>query len=102
MPTVKQFFDNISFEWDSDKAELAIKEHGVSFEEAITVLLYDDYSFTNEDIREYDGEQRYITIGMSNQGRILYFVWTVRNNCYRMISARKANKHEQRGYQNGK
>ncbi len=101
MPTVQHIFDNVIFEWDNEKSELVFKEHGVTFDEAVTVLLHDDYSLTNEDIREYDGEQRYITIGMSTQGRILYFVWTLRNNRYRMISVRKANKHEQRGYNNG-
>mgnify|MGYP002655605397 CR=1 FL=1 len=101
MPTVKKIFDGNIVEWDSEKSELVIKEHGVSFEEALTVLLYDFNSVTNEDIREYDGEQRYITIGVSNQARLLCVVWTLREVRYRIITARKANKHEQKGYYNG-
>ena len=97
---VENIFDGIVVEWDSKKAELVIKEHGVSFDEALTVLLYDDNALTNEDVRGYDGEQRFITIGVSSYGRLLYVAWTLRDIRYRLISARKANRHEQKGYQN--
>lgn len=101
MPTVKKEFGGIIFEWDSDKAQLNSNQHGVSFDEALTVLLYDDNALTNEDTRDYDGEQRFITLGISSYGRLLYVVWTFREIRYRMISARKANRHEQKGYENG-
>ena len=100
MPIVENIFDGLVVEWDSKKAELVIKEHGVSFDEALTVLLYDDNALTNEDVRGYDGEQRFITIGVSSYGRLLYVAWTLRDIRYRLISARKANRHEQKGYQN--
>lgn len=101
MPTVEQIIDFVVVEWDSDKYTLNFNEHGITFEEALSVILYDDNSFTNEDYREYETEQRYITIGFSNQGRLLYVVWTLREVRYRIISARKANKHEEKGYYNG-
>lgn len=101
MPTVKQQIDDIIIEWDSDKAAQVKQNHGVTFEEALSVLLYDDYALTNEDYREYDGEQRYITLGVSKAGRLLYVVWTLNGFTYRLISARKANKHEQKGYYHG-
>lgn len=101
MPTHKKEFGGLVFEWDTDKELLNIKQHDVSFDEALSVLLYDDFAKTNEDTREYNGEQRFITLGMSNLGRLLYVVWTQRDIHYRMISARKANKYEQKGYTNG-
>lgn len=101
MPTIKKEFGGVIFEWDIDKALLNIKEHDVTFDEALSVLLHDDFALTNEDTREYN-EQRFITLGKSNLGRVLYVVWTERDVNYRMISARKANKHEQKGYNNGK
>lgn len=101
MPTIEQIIDFVTVEWDSDKYDLNISEHDVTFEEALSVILHDDNSFTNEDYREYETEQRYITIGFSNRGRLLYVVWTLREVRYRIISARKANKHEERGYYNG-
>lgn len=102
MPTVEKVFSHIIFEWDSDKAFINFTEHNVSFEEALTVLLHDDFAQTYEDTRDYHGEQRYITLGMSSQARLLYIVWTLRDVRYRMISARKANKYEQKGYNNGR
>lgn len=101
MPTIEQIIDFVTVEWDSDKYKANISEHGITFEEALSVILYDENSFTNEDYREYETEQRYITIGCSNQGRLLYVVWTLREVRYRIISARKANKHEEKGYYNG-
>lgn len=101
MPTIKKTFGGVIFEWDNDKELLNIKNHDVTFDEALSVLLCDDFAQTNEDIRDYNGEQRFITLGMSNLGRLLYVVWTQRDVHYRMISARKANKHEQKGYRNG-
>lgn len=100
MDIVKQV-EGICFEWDSNKALLVIREHDVSFEEALTVLIYDDNSFTNEDIRDYDGEERYITIGMSTNVRLLCVTWTLREDNYRLITVRKANKHEEKGYYHG-
>ncbi len=99
--TVVYNFDGVIFEWDKDKAELVLNEHGISFDEALTVLLHDEFAVTNEDGRDYDGEQRFITIGVSRYGRLLYVVWTYRDIRYRMISARKANKHEHKGYYRG-
>lgn len=100
MPTIKREFSGVVFEWDSDKELLNIQNHNIAFDEALSVLLHDDFAQTNEDIREYN-EQRFITLGVSSLGRLLYVVWTQRDVNYRMISARKANKYEQKGYRNG-
>ncbi len=98
----RKYIEGICFEWDSIKAHLVWQKHNVSFDEALTVLVYDDFSYTNEDTRDYNGEQRYITIGLSTKIRLLCVTWTVRNDCYRIITARQANKYERRGYEHGK
>lgn len=100
MPTITKEFGGVIFEWDADKEGLNVKNHDVSFDEALSVLLHDDFALTNEDVREY-GEQRFITLGVSKLGRLLYVVWTQREVHYRMILARKANKHEIKGYYYG-
>lgn len=43
-------------------------------------------------------EERYITIGISNQGRLLMLAHTERDNRIRIISARKATKTEEQFY----
>lgn len=98
MPTFEKIFGELIVEWDTDKARKNLMAHSVDFDEAVSVL-NDDFAKMYQDNRDYDGERRYIQLGVSNQGRLLYVVWTLRDNRYRIISARKANKHEQREYQ---
>lgn len=43
-------------------------------------------------------EERFVTIGMDAFGRILVVVYTWREENIRIISARKATRHERRQY----
>ena len=73
------------------------KKHGIWFEEAQTV--FDDPMFiTVIDDEHSDDEERYITIGMSNRGRLLMVAHTDRNARIRLISARKATRREEQFY----
>ena len=81
----------------SDKAAINAKKHRVSFEEAKTV--FDDPMFiTFIDEEHFIDEERYITIGLSNRGRLLMVAHTDRQDQIRIISARKATKKEERFY----
>lgn len=86
------------FEWDSDKAEQNINKHGVSFEEASTVFS-DLLSLTIYDPDHSDTEDRFITMGMSIQGRFLVVMHTDRNDSIRIISARAATPRERKDYE---
>lgn len=44
------------------------------------------------------GEQRFVTLGMDDSGRLLIVVYTMRGDRIRLISARKASKGETRQY----
>ena len=66
----------VNIGWDPVKAEANLKEHGVAFSEAATVLL-DDYALTREDPDAID-EQRFVTLGMSATGAMLVVVYTHR------------------------
>jgi uncharacterized DUF497 family protein len=84
-------------EFDSSKAASNFKKHGVSFEEAATVL-YDPMALVRED-DDSVGEQRWLTLGMSGNARLLLVVHTVRHeDTIRIISARKATKAEAKYY----
>lgn len=75
------------------KAAKNVKKHQVSFEEAATV--FDDPLFiTFVDEEHSVDEERYITIGLSNRGRLLLVAHTDREDRIRIISARKATKKE--------
>jgi uncharacterized DUF497 family protein len=88
------------FEWDDAKASENYAKHGVDFETA-TQVFQDPFALEFLDDREDYGEDRFILIGMANG--VLTVVYTERNDRVRLISARRATKHEQDNYfaQNG-
>jgi len=89
-----------TFEWDAAKAELNLGNHGVSFEEAVTVF-GDPLSITIDDPDHSGEEQRYIDMGRSSRGRFLVVVYTQRRNRIRIISCRKATRRERKVYEEG-
>lgn len=86
----------MGFEWDPKKADINLKKHGIDFADAVTVL--DDYNAVTIDDPDHE-EERFITIGMDAFGRILVVVYTWRGDDIRIISARKATKHECKQYE---
>ncbi len=87
----------MEYEWDDAKAAANVAKHGIDFRDSIGALT-DPRRV--EDIDEgisYD-EERIRTIGMS-RGKLLFVVTTMRdeNRC-RIISARRAARHEQDRY----
>jgi uncharacterized protein len=85
--------------WDPSKAEANSEKHGVSFDEAVTVLLSDTAIRFEDD--QFD-EERFISIGYSSQARILMVVYCYRfEDEIRIISARRATKKEREQYEKG-
>ena len=84
------------FEWDGRKASLNERKHGVSFD--LASLVFGDLNRTEEidDVISYD-EERLITTGAA-AGKLLTVTYTLRAETIRIISARKATKHEQQNY----
>ena len=86
--------------WDTAKARANLEEHNVSFSEAGTVL-EDEFALTREDL-DAEGEQRFVTLGMSNFGNLLVVVYTYREpDAIRLISAWKANSRQRKEYVKG-
>lgn len=90
----------MQFEWDLRKAAANFKKHGVSFEEAATAFR-DSLAVTARDPDHSVGEDRFITFGVSNRGRLLVVSHTERGNVLRIISARQTTKGERRIYEEG-
>ena len=86
------------FEWDAEKADLSLRKHGVSFQEAVWVF-GDPLSATYDDPDHSADEQRYLTVGMSRSGRLLIVSHTDRGDNVRIISARKATRRERIRYE---
>ncbi len=90
----------MDFEWDQEKATENFAKHGVSFEEATTVLR-DTLSATGRDPDHSVDEARYITFGTSSSGRLLIVAHTERGSRIRLISARPATRSERKLYEEG-
>ncbi len=88
----------MEFEWNLNKAAANIDKHNVSFSEAATVF-DDSLSVTFPDSDHSIGESRYVIIGMSGSGLLLVVSHTDRENCIRIISARRATRQERRFYE---
>jgi uncharacterized DUF497 family protein len=88
------------FEWDPRKAASNLRKHGVAFEEAATVF-QDDLSLSGEDPDHSANEERMITFGISNRGRLLVVSHTIRQGRIRVISARPVTQTERRIYEEG-
>ncbi len=87
------------FVWDDNKAEINLRKHGVSFEEASTVFEdYDALQIFDPDHSE--DEDRFIMLGMSSALRLLVVCHCYRDSDeqIRIISARKATKNETSTY----
>jgi uncharacterized DUF497 family protein len=91
----------MKFEWDRNKAKSNVRKHNVSFEEAATALR-DPMAATGADPDHSYLEQRYVTFGVSERGRLLVVAHTEKNDTIRIISARMANKGERKLYEEGK
>lgn len=89
------------FERDEGKNRQNLRKHHVRFETA--VLVFDDpYTITQRDTA-FDDEERWITVGAIGPGSILFVVHTFYEKhdeeFIRLISARAADAHERRAYE---
>lgn len=91
---------SLDFEWDPGKARDNFRKHGVSFEEASTIFA-DTFSFTITDPdHSFPDEERFTTIGMSYQQRLLVVAHCDRGENVRIINARRATRRERKDYEN--
>ena len=90
----------MKFEWDPHKADSNRLKHGVSFQEAASVL-GDPLSITYHDPDHSATEHRFITVGMSQSGRVIMVAHTDRGDNIRIISARRTTRQERKHYEEG-
>ena len=86
----------MAFEFDPDKSAENFRKHGIAFSE-VEPAFYDYHAQTIED-PDAQGEQRFITLAMDGQGRLLVICFTERGENIRVISARKASPAEAKTY----
>ncbi len=91
---------NLRFDWDERKNSTNKQKHNVSFEEAQTAF-HDDHGLLLPDPEGSDTDDRFILLGMSSSLRMLVVChcYRERDEVIRIISARKANRFEQKQYE---
>lgn len=87
----------MTFEWDEKKAESNLKKHGISFDEAATVLTNVG---TVTFYESHPKEDRWLSIGFSAIANLLTVIHCERGEgTIRIISARKATAEEREQYE---
>lgn len=87
----------MNFEWDEEKNRANIRKHGLDF--ADTWEIFEGPMPTALDEREGYGEDRWMSAGLL-RGRVVVLVFTERGeDTIRVISLRKALKHERIKYE---
>ena len=81
----------MDFTWHSAKRMTNLKKHGFDFADAEQV--FSGPTITLEDTRDYDGEQRFNTIGLLGV-QIVTVCHTETEDEIHVISMRKAEQHE--------
>jgi uncharacterized DUF497 family protein len=91
--------NDLRFEWDKSKATVNLKKHGVSFDEAKSVFS-DELAKLIADPDHSEDEDRFILLGYSSSMRLLVVChcYRIDESIIRIISARKANRHEAASY----
>ena len=91
------------FEWDDAKDRVNRRKHGIGF--ATAALVFDDPLHLSRPNHVVDGEERWITIGVVDGFKLVVVAHTYRDDdgemIVRIISARKASRHERRDYEEG-
>ncbi len=85
-----------ALEWNDAKAAENWRRHGVTFQQGAKAL-HDPFAIEWIDDRVDYGEERINLLGMC-EGVVLYITYTERGGRTRIISARRATRHEQDHY----
>ena len=84
------------YEWDEAKRRINLQQHGIDFTD-IPNLFTGEIVVLEDDRYDY-GEIRFLAFGLL-AGRLIAVAYTERGeDIIRLISARKANKHETNHY----
>ncbi|MBC8447217.1 MAG: BrnT family toxin [Chloroflexi bacterium] len=85
------------FEWDEEKNAVNIRRHKIDF--ADVPLVFNGPMLVELDEREDYGEDRWIGIGILRNIVAVVVFTEPRQDTIRIISARKANRHERKRYE---
>lgn len=85
------------FEWDESNALKIWEKHSVSQAECEQTF-FNEPLVVGQDVKHSEEERRYYVLGMTDQGRRLFLVFTMREDRIRVITARDMSRKERRIY----
>ena len=83
------------FIWGETKRSANLRKHGIDFMDAERI--FGGFTLTAEDAQKAYGERRFLTLGLL-EDQVVSVAHTERGESIRIISIRKATKHETRFY----
>ena len=86
------------FSWDAGNRNKNWVKHRVTDMESEEVF-FDVFKKEYPDPVHSQEEMRKLLVGQTKRGRVLFIVYTIRNNAIRVISARDLNKREVKLYE---
>ncbi len=91
----------IGFDWDDANLEKNWERHRVAFWEAEEVF-FNEPLLVRADAGHSERERRYLALGHTDAGRLLFISFTICRHLVRVISARDMTRKETRSYAYGK
>jgi uncharacterized protein len=85
------------FQWDLGNSEKNWISHQVTRSECEQIFFNQPLIF-GDDVMHSKNEPRYYALGQTDDRRLLFIVYTIRNNLIRVISARDMSKKERGVY----
>lgn len=99
MSDPRKILDECSgFDWDEGNSEKNWVAHGVACGEAEEVF-FNVPLVLAPDTEHSEVEDRYYGLGVTNGGRSLFVVFTIRGSLVRIVSARDMSRRERRMYE---
>jgi uncharacterized DUF497 family protein len=87
----------IGFDWDESNSAKNWERHKATPEEAEAVF-FQELLVVRSDTGHSSREKRYLALGRTSPGRMLFIAFTVRRKLIRVISARDMNRREAEEY----
>ena len=88
----------VGFQWDDGNRDKILGKHGLELNECEEVFQDVERQFF-PDVRHSAKEERYVVVGKTRSGKILFVAFTVRGSLFRVISARPINRREIKLYE---
>ena len=94
---MEDLFKCEGFDWDEYNAQKNWIKHGINTSECEQVFF--NWPFrTAEDAEHSGSEKRYYALGKTDEGKLIFIIYTIRHNFIRVISARPMSRKERKRY----